>query len=86
MWVSRSFDSVGSRARAAFGKLRGVFASRIDDDYEDDGPLAIEAPRGLDNDEFETVKVGGSEEIYVAKPSEAAYFEIEEDYASRDAK
>ena len=81
MWVSRSFDSVGSRARAAFGKLRGVFASRIDDDYEDDGPLAIEAPRGLDNDEFETVKVGGSEEIYVAKPSEAAYFEIEEDYA-----
>ena len=81
MWVSRSFDSVGSRARAALGKLRGVFASRIDDDYEDDGPLAIEAPRGLDNDEFETVKVGGSEEIYVAKPSEAAYFEIDQDYA-----
>ena len=83
MWVSRSFDSVGSRARAVFGKLRGAFAGRIDDDYEDE-PLAIEAPRGLDRNDFEAVRVGDSAdspEVFVAKPTEAAYFEIEEAYA-----
>ena len=84
MWVSRSFDSVSSRARAVFGKLRGVLINRTDDDYEDEGPLAIEAPRGLDRNEFETVRVenaGDSAEIYVAKTSEAAYFEINQEYA-----
>ena len=83
MWVSRSFDSLGSRARAIFGKLRGAIANGNDDEY-DDGTLAIEAPRGLDRDDFETVRIddsGSSAEIYVAKPSEAAYFEIENDYA-----
>ncbi len=83
MWVSRSFDSVGSRARAVFGKLRGAFAGRTDDDYEDE-PLAIEAPRGLDRNDFEAVRVGDSAdspEVFVAKPTEAAYFEIEEAYA-----
>ena len=83
MWVSRSFDSFGSRARAVFGKLRGAFAGRTDDDYEDE-PLAIEAPRGLDRNDFEAVRVGDSAdspEVFVAKPTEAAYFEIEEAYA-----
>ena len=83
MWVSRSFDSLGSRARAIFGKLRGAIANGNDDEY-DDRTLAIEAPRGLDRDDFETVRIddsGSSAEIYVAKPSEAAYFEIENDYA-----
>ena len=80
MWVSRSFDGFGSRARALFGKLRGAIANGTDDEY-DDGTLAIEAPRGLDREEYEAVKVEDTTEIFVAKPSEAAYFEIEADYA-----
>ncbi len=80
MWVSRSLENLSSRARAFLGRLRGV-DSDYADESSDDGYLAIEAPRGLDNDDFDVMSVNtgaGHAEIFVTKPSEAAYFEHDE--------
>ncbi len=79
MWVSRSLESLSSRTRAFIDRLRGAGSDRADDC--DDGYMALDAPRGLDADGFETVRVDtGAEqaEIFITKPSEAAYFDHDE--------